>query len=97
MQSMSIAAVIAVTDGASEVAINELMTKVFCLGDACAMWEPEYKLQEKVVLVDDEVPKGWHEKNQEKINNKHVIFRYIPTDSGDCGLKTKENGCSYPG
>ena len=68
-----------------------------CLGSDCAMWEPEYEEEQKAVPADDEIPEGWHRKSHSNSGTKHTIARYVKTDSGDCGLKSKENGCFYPG
>ena len=27
----------------------------------------------------------------------NITHKWVKTDSGDCGMKSKENGCFYPG
>lgn len=53
--------------------------------------------------VLEQIPEGWFLGNywlSQRVNNEPTdatakIYRWIPIDSGDCGLKTKESGCRY--
>ena len=77
-----------------------------CRGSKCMMWDPEYDPEYKVIDQNKDPEEGWHEfpahrapkaiKNDLKSSEK-VVVRYNPADRGDCGLKTKESGCFYPG
>ena len=72
-----------------------------CAVDQCMMWEPDYERVE--LTLRDELPPDdgteWH--NQDPVVNdegKNAILwiGFRKKDSGDCGLKSKEQGCFYP-
>lgn len=82
----------------------------FCQGSLCMAWEPEHKQETKETVesldfVMDEGADGWivtrkdFKKSDDLAPIGFVInwVRYIPLDTGDCGMKSKENGCFYPG
>jgi len=78
-----------------------------CVASDCMMWEPEYEEESMDISENDKTPKGWHEKSGGAECSRHkyngvigesrLVFRYVKIASGDCGLKTKESGCFYPG
>ena len=80
--------------GTSELCVE--MYWVHCQGSGCAMWESEYEPIDKEIDKDADVPDGWHITFRSNIGGTR-IRQYRPTDSGDCGLKSKEQGCFYPG
>jgi len=94
-------------EGASEETLTEMGKFGCCSGSKCAMWEPEYEKESMTICKDDDTPKGWHERqggvecSRHKYNGvigeSRLVFRYFKAASGDCGLKTKESGCFYPG
>lgn len=69
-----------------------------CNGSACMMWESDYET-EKAHQREKPAGKGWMENGDgykgQVITQKWI--RYIELDSGDCGLKSKEQGCLCPG
>lgn len=73
-----------------------------CEGSACMMWEPEYRNEDKDFdlgsgVKPNEIPAGWYELLGARRDATTTIRRYYQIDEGDCGLKSKENGCFYPG
>lgn len=88
---------------------NGLQAVTECIGSDCMMWEPEYVEQtDRVENVDDVQTtregneelhgmEGWHIKNWSSYEKWIEYVRWNQTDKGDCGLKTKESGCFYPG
>jgi len=68
-----------------------------CNGAGCAMWEPEYE-KKTIELKQNEKPsgEGWHKGDRATGQPNVLWIRWVPTDSGDCGLKSKEQGCFYP-
>ena len=85
-----------------------------CLGSGCMMWEFEIKRETDDVTTDDEVKTveqakkyvraGWvyngfmHARTENGGQATIRMFRDIESDSGDCGLKTKElycEGCNH--
>ncbi len=75
-----------------------------CVGSACMMWEPEYERQEAETPYNTPSPPGDIDGSNlwaKTINSKYgpdgeritVWSRYVPTDSGDCGLKSKHLEC----
>ena len=67
----------------------------WCIASKCMAWEPEYMNEDRDINNDKEIPEGWHE--VARFGTTKTIRRYYKIDKGDCGLKTKENGCFYPG
>jgi len=67
-----------------------------CIAFDCMMWESEHELESKQTVRGEDIPKGWHIISND-IDYKQTIGRNIKIASGDCGLKTKESGCFYPG
>jgi len=71
-----------------------------CIASRCMMWEPEYE-EEIKITEGNKVPDGWHLKSSMKLGRNEKteikIGRYVKNNKGGCGLKTKENGCFYPG
>lgn len=77
------------------------------------MWEPQYVEEiKRVECIEDlsiSLPiyakevnekfgiKGWLIKDWNNIGKWIEYVRWNPTDEGDCGLKSKEPGCFYPG
>lgn len=68
---------------------------LFCRVDQCMAWEPEYKEETKLIDNINDIPEGWHDKGR-RHGIQILIGRWVETDSGDCGLKSKEQGCFYP-
>ena len=82
-----------------------------CQGSLCMMWECEHKREKMDVQIDTDgasiypgqeyfeqyVPDGWHYTAFNRIDKTIRVVRYVPIDRGDCGLKSKETGCSYDG
>ena len=79
-----------------------------CMGSGCAVWDPDYRRVEKRVEGKDP-PDGTDEwmhlqtrrevKERESMKTTTVFanysywVKYVPTDTGDCGLKSKELEC----
>ncbi len=71
----------------------------YCKGTGCPMWEPEYE------KVSKELPPGkepirtegqeWRKENRRAGQPNTLWFCYKVTEFGDCGLKSKEQGCFY--
>jgi len=82
-----------------------------CHGSRCMMWEHEYKREKMDIQVDMDgaptpppqeyfeqyVPDGWYYTTYNRTDKTIRVVRYVPIDRGDCGLKSKETGCSYDG
>ena len=82
-----------------------------CLGSNCMIWEAELKFEE--IEKEVKIEPKWEDYTKHESNGfkKHhievskkdgfvaVIFnRYVDSESGDCGLKTKElycEGCNH--
>jgi len=65
-------------------------------------WEPDHKRETKetmeaVALNKGEEVGGWFVDGIRASDLCTAWVRYVPLDSGDCGMKSKENGCFYPG
>ncbi len=92
LAAVTIASVTAVADGASQDAVAEIMSNCLCLGSACMMWET-WEETERKNLPNDELPEGdgWKKVNTGPATSSWI--RFIPTGSGDCGLKTKDLEC----
>lgn len=72
-----------------------------CIGSNCMMWESEYTSETKE-FIDHEVlsenTDGYRECNRIAERPGYVVgMRFVPTEFGDCGLKTKESECFYSG
>jgi len=94
--TITIVATMMRAQGASDSVMDELKGRSMCTASQCAMWEPEYELESKQIVKGEDIPKGWHIVSND-IDYKQTIGRHIKISSGDCGLKTKETGCFYPG
>lgn len=102
--AISIAMVIAATQGnATSGQLTSMTESAMCFGSKCMMWESEYKLVEHEQPKDKEPPSkngidvDWQKRKHLHGQPNNVWFRYIQIDSGDCGLKTRELECGYPG
>ena len=73
------------------------MSERTCYGSECVAWEPEYE-KKTIELEQNEKPsgEGWGRGDRAPGQPKVTWYRWVPTDSGDCGLKSKEQGCFYP-
>ena len=61
-----------------------------CGGSNCVMWEPEYEKETRDLLIDPPTEEGWTKTSQQGGYTHSIIFvRWVPTDSGDCGLKSR--------
>ena len=68
-----------------------------CVANRCMMLEPYFDEEKKEIDQTEETPEGWHQSGRYAPPGKQEIVRFIEKDEGDCGVKTKENGCFYPG
>jgi len=94
-------------DGATIAQLKEIEAIGLCTASDCAMWDSEYEEESMNISEKEKTPEGWHVKRDGVKCNKHkyvgvigkarLVFRYTKIASGDCGLKTKESGCFYPG
>lgn len=82
-----------------------------CNGSDCVMWESQYKEEFDEVEVDyyedwhdyrhPDDPDKQHWKYRKIVEYRTgdkvlILFvRYTPTEYGNCGLKSKEQGCNY--
>ena len=73
-----------------------------CAVDQCMMWEPDHERID-LTLGRDELPPDdgteWHNRGPISDCGKWTATfwtGYKKKDTGDCGLKSKEQGCSYP-
>ena len=57
-----------------------------CKGSGCVMWEAAQNVEDKNTKEKPDGD-GWY-----KVSSSHYR-RYVDSDSGDCGLKTKELYC----
>ena len=74
--------------------INGNNDRYFCLGSNCVMWEPEYKEELKELKPTDDSPGDEWIKKQRIAGQPNIVWaRWVPIDVGDCGLKSKEQGC----
>ena len=87
---------LAVQKEAEDEVIDKISELGCCTGSACAMWEPEYEEEEKEIAWHKDIPEGWCARGRPH-NQMQKIIKYTQVASGDCGLKTKENGGFYPG
>ena len=76
--------------------INPAEVATNCIASDCAMWEPEYDEESKKINTGDKTPEGWTDTPHDAFESERQIKRWIPNNKGDCGLKSKENGCFYP-
>ena len=74
----------------------------YCWGNDCQMWEPIFERENIIDKegVDPPPGDGWQKRNERvvrHINKDDTIhcnwFRWAESDSGDCGLKSKELEC----
>lgn len=75
-----------------------------CIGSDCMMWEDH--TPDPVILNQQGEPAAWPESTKPykgykavpKKNNGHYVewHRISNEKEGDCGLKSKEQGCFYP-
>ena len=78
------------------------MRILLCSGSGCMMWEKDIEIEYKDIDAvriekDNEsagfvIPDGW-EIQAHLVEGKIEIKKYVDSDSGDCGLKTKELYC----
>ena len=90
-----VAAFVGNTHHAEHASVNRgehLHAGINCIGSACMMWDM-YMKRESINLDVGLTPKG---EGWEKISShlKEALWvRWVDTDSGDCGLKSKDMEC----
>lgn len=85
---------------------KEMESLCLCQGNICMMWEADQKKIEMRIdkakintqaEAEKHVPDGWlfggFMYSIGEISSHVDIYRYVDSDSGDCGLKTKELYC----
>ena len=88
---VAVVSVMAAAEGMPKDDLRDLLNAAIkCDGSDCVMWEPNY-INEDVKADEKPEGEGWYLVNR----YPPTYRRYIPTDEGDCGLKSKEQGCNY--
>ena len=64
-----------------------------CQGSDCMMWDFDQAEELREIAGTDDIPEGWNKKHNAKNHKNIIVNRYVDSDSGDCGLKTKELYC----
>lgn len=99
-QAVSMLAIILRTPEKEQVeAIDQLYKRriIYCDVCQCPMWESVYEKQTQETHLDDPSPgPDWHKQDRAPGQPKQTWFRWVRTTEGDCGLKSKEQGCFYP-
>lgn len=80
-----------------EAIAAELKNNSFCAGSECAHWTPDLVREEQTIKPDEPEPPeqlGWHKHERIPGKPNAVFYRWVPGDTGQCGLITKQSECN---
>lgn len=62
-----------------------------CCASDCMGWEPEIRLEEKMIALDDAIPDGWHDRGTQtgRAMQQRLVGRHVETSRGWCDALPK--------